>query len=134
MQEHVRALPAHDQDPLAVDPDTMRELGYRAIDLLVERFAGLAEQPAVQAATREEMDARLREAAPDAPAAFDEILGRLTRDVLPYASRSDHPRFFAFVPTSPTWPSVIGDLLATGFNIYQGAGWSRQARARSSWS
>jgi glutamate/tyrosine decarboxylase-like PLP-dependent enzyme len=115
------ASPVHDRDPLAVDADTMRELGYRAIDLLVERFARLAEQPAVQAATREEMDARLREAAPDAPAAFDDILGRLTRDVLPYASRSDHPRFFAFVPTSPTWPSVIGDLLATGFNIYQGA-------------
>lgn len=115
------ALSVDDRDPLAVDADTMRELGYRAIDVLVERFSRLAEQPAVQAATREEMDAKVREAAPDAPADFDEILGRLTRDVLPYASRSDHPRFFAFVPTSPTWPGVIGDLLATGFNIYQGA-------------
>jgi glutamate/tyrosine decarboxylase-like PLP-dependent enzyme len=110
-----------DRDPLAVDPDTMRELGYRAIDLLVERFTHLGEQPAVVAATRAEMDVRVREPAPAAPAEFEDILERLTRDVLPYASRSDHPRFFAFVPTSPTWPGVIGDLLATGFNIYQGA-------------
>ena len=110
-----------DRDPLAVDPDTMRELGYRAIDVLVERFAHLGEQPAVQAASREEMDARLREQPPAAPTGFEDVLDRLTHDVLPYASRSDHPRFFAFIPTSPTWPSVIGDLLATGFNIYQGA-------------
>jgi aromatic-L-amino-acid/L-tryptophan decarboxylase len=110
-----------DRDPLAVDADTMRQLGYRAIDVLVDRFAGLADQPTVQLATRGEMDARLREEPPAEPRAFEDVLDRLTRDVLPYSSRTDHPRFFAFVPTSPTWPSVIGDLLATGFNIYQGA-------------
>jgi hypothetical protein len=28
----------HGSDPLALDPETMRELGYRTIDLLVERL------------------------------------------------------------------------------------------------
>ena len=122
MREIPGPAPAvEDRDPLAVDADTMRELGYRAIDVLVDRFAHLGEQPTVQAATRAEMDARVREAPPAGPCGFEDVLDRLTRDVLPYSSRSDHPRFFAFVPTSPTWPSVIGDLLATGFNIYQGA-------------
>jgi glutamate/tyrosine decarboxylase-like PLP-dependent enzyme len=41
-------------------------------------------------------------------------------DVLPRAGRIDHPRFFAFIPSSPTWPSVLGDMLATGFNVFQG--------------
>ncbi|MGH8136496.1 MAG: pyridoxal phosphate-dependent decarboxylase family protein, partial [Steroidobacteraceae bacterium] len=35
-------------------------------------------------------------------------------------ARVDHPRFFAFVPSAPTWPGVIADYLATGFNIFQG--------------
>ena len=39
------------------------------------------------------------------------------REVLPYAARLDHPRFFGFVPSSPTWPGVLADFLAAGFNI-----------------
>jgi glutamate/tyrosine decarboxylase-like PLP-dependent enzyme len=47
-------------------------------------------------------------------------LERALRDILPWAGRIDHPRFFAFIPSSPTWPSVLGEYLATGFNIFQG--------------
>ena len=36
------------------------------------------------------------------------------------AARVDHPRFFAFVPSAPTWPGVLADYLASGFNIFQG--------------
>ncbi|MBA2360308.1 MAG: aminotransferase class I/II-fold pyridoxal phosphate-dependent enzyme [Actinobacteria bacterium] len=96
-------------------------MGYRAIDLLVERFATLGEQPVIQTASKEEMELSLHEPPPAEPSSFDDLLDRLTTDVLPFMSRGDHPRFFAYIPTSPTWPSVIGDLLATGFNIYQGA-------------
>ena len=108
-------------DHLAVDVDAMRELGYHAIDLLVERFATLGDHPVIRTATKEEMERRLHEPPPSSPVPPDQLLERLTTDVLPFMSRGDHPRFFAYIPTSPTWPSVVGDLLATGFNIYQGA-------------
>jgi glutamate/tyrosine decarboxylase-like PLP-dependent enzyme len=108
-------------DPLAVDPDTMRELGYRVVDLVVDRLAGLGEQPAVRSASRAEMERRLREAAPERGQDFDQLLARLEQDVLPYASSSDHPRFFAYVPSCPTWPGVLGDVIAAGFNVYQGS-------------
>jgi glutamate/tyrosine decarboxylase-like PLP-dependent enzyme len=108
-------------DRLAVDAETMREIGYRTIDLIVDRFAGLGEQPVIQTAAKEEMEQRLHGPPPSSPVPFDELLERLSTDILPFMSRGDHPRFFAYIPTSPTWPSVIGDLLATGFNIYQGA-------------
>lgn len=110
-----------DRDALAVDAEAMRQLGYRAIDLLVERFSTLGDQPVIRTATKEEMERRLHEPPPSAPVPADELFERLTTDVLPFMSRGDHPRFFAYIPTSPTWPSVMGDLLATGFNIYQGA-------------
>ena len=48
------------------------------------------------------------------------VLERAVRDVLPVAARVDHPRFLAFVPSAPTWPGVIADYLAAGFNIFQG--------------
>ena len=42
-------------------------------------------------------------------------------DVLPFAGRTGHPRYFAFIPGSGTWPDALGadegarrDLLAVG--------------------
>ena len=32
-------------------------------------------------------------------------------------SSQDHPQFFGFVPSSPTWPGAVADFLASGFNI-----------------
>jgi glutamate/tyrosine decarboxylase-like PLP-dependent enzyme len=45
---------------------------------------------------------------------------RFWRDVEPFAGKIDHPRFFAFIPSSPTFASVLGDWLASGCNFFQG--------------
>jgi hypothetical protein len=54
--------PAGDS-PLALDPETMRRLGYRTIDMLVDRITGPA-GPVVRAATPTELRARLGDGAP----------------------------------------------------------------------
>ena len=46
-----------------------------------------------------------------------EVLNRAAREILPYAKRNDHPRSFAFVPSSPTWPAVLADFMAAGFHV-----------------
>jgi glutamate/tyrosine decarboxylase-like PLP-dependent enzyme len=109
-----------ERSPLDLDPETMRRMGYAVVDVLVRRLSTLDEQPAWRAATRAEMEARLRQGPPDSPQPFEAILDHLVRDVLEFAGRIDHPRFVAFVPTSPTWPSILADFLAVGFNIFQG--------------
>ena len=98
-------------DPLRLDPETMRELGYSTVDTLV-RWLGDAEAPPLTRATPEEMRARLSGPPPDRPESFDEILAGLERDVLPFVSRVQHPRFLAFVPGASTWPGALGDLIA----------------------
>jgi CRP-like cAMP-binding protein len=37
-----------ERGPLEIDPETMRQLGYRTVDLLVDRLAGLREQPVLR--------------------------------------------------------------------------------------
>lgn len=119
----------HDSPPtparpsaLELDVETMRRTGYAVVDLLVRRWATLREQPPWRTASRADMEARLREPAPERGGAgdFDALLRRATDDVLDFAGRIDHPRFVAFIPSSPTWPSVLGDLLASGYNVFQG--------------
>jgi glutamate/tyrosine decarboxylase-like PLP-dependent enzyme len=54
------------------------------------------------------------------------VLGRLLADVLPYASRTDHPGYFAFVPSFTTWPAALAELAAAAANPYCGA-WMESA-------
>lgn len=116
---------------LELTPDAMRAMGYAVVDRLVDRIAGLKESPAWGGATRAEMRARLDGVA-EVPAmglhdgdagpgeAFEALLDTLTDRVLPYRGSVDHPRFFAFVPSCPTWPGILGDFMATGLNVFQG--------------
>jgi aromatic-L-amino-acid/L-tryptophan decarboxylase len=113
-------------DPLELDAETMRELGYRIVDLLVERTTTLEATRAWRGASRAEMESRLREPPPEQPTDFEELLRRLAADVLPFAGHHDHPRFFAYVPSCPTWPGILGDFLASGVNTFQGT-WLQSA-------
>jgi aromatic-L-amino-acid/L-tryptophan decarboxylase len=115
-------------DGLELDAETMRDLGYQVVDMLVARIAGLDEARAWRGASRAEMESRLREPPPAGPTDFDEIVRRLGADVLPFTGHHDHPRFFGYVPSCPTWPGILGDFLASGINIFQGT-WLQSAGA-----
>jgi glutamate/tyrosine decarboxylase-like PLP-dependent enzyme len=107
-------------DPLGLDPETMRELGYRTVDLLVS-WLNDAEAPPLRRAGRSELEARLSGPLPAEGTPYDEILALLERDVLPFGSRVFHPSFFAFIPGSGTWPGALGDFVASAANVYAGS-------------
>ena len=105
---------------LELTSQDMIRLGYRVVDVVVERWVGLRDGPAWEGGTRRELEPLLAEPAPEVGRDPDSVLDRALQDILPRAGRINHPRFFAFIPSSPTWPSVLGEFLATGFNIFQG--------------
>jgi glutamate/tyrosine decarboxylase-like PLP-dependent enzyme len=105
---------------LELNEDEMRSLGHHTIELLIERWTGLRSGPAWTGSTRDEMEQRLREPPPEQGSPPDEVFVRAVRDVLGHGGRLDHPRFLAFIPSSPTWVSVMADALAGGFNNFGG--------------
>lgn len=106
--------------PLEWSAEEVRRLGYAVVDAIADRQAGLRDGPPWDGATRAEMHPLLDEPCPENPSPVEQVMERALRDVLPKAGRIDHPRFFAFVPSSPAWPSIMGEWLASGFNIFQG--------------
>jgi glutamate/tyrosine decarboxylase-like PLP-dependent enzyme len=48
--------------------------------------------------------------------------------VLPYAARTDHPGYLAFIPSFTTWPAALAELTAAAANPYCGA-WMESAGA-----
>lgn len=105
---------------LVLSPEEMRRLADAATDRILGRLGSLRTDAPWHGATRAELEPLLREPAPEAGRDPLAVLERAVRDVLPVAARVDHPRFFAFVPSAPTWPGVIADYLAAGFNTFQG--------------
>ncbi len=106
--------------PLDPPPEEMRRLGYRVVDWVVDRSTGLAASSPWAGGRRQELERLLREPPPVEGRELEAVLERAVEDVLSRAGRIDHPRFFAFVPASPVWSSILGDWLATGYNVFQG--------------
>ncbi len=98
----------------------MRRSGYEVVDAIVERWATLRDGPAWQGATRETTEPMLHGPAPEEGRELDGLLEKVLGEVMPLAGRIDHPRFLAFIPSSPTWASVLATFLISGYNIFQG--------------
>ena len=105
---------------LTLPAEAMRQLADAATKNLLARLQNLRDDVPWRGASRAELEPLLREPAPEIGQDPLKVLERAVNDVLPVAGRVDHPRFFAFVPSAPTWPGVIADFLAAGFNTFQG--------------
>jgi len=105
---------------MTLSSERMMELAEVASRLIVDRLERLPSEPAWRGGTRTELEAIMREDPPEEGRPAEQVLERAAREILPVAGRVDHPRFFAFVPSSPTWPSVLADYMAAGHNIFQG--------------
>ena len=108
------------RSPLDLDFETMQRLGHQVTDLIAEHLATVREQPVIASAPRSVLNPALLEPPPGKPAGFDSIVRTLKESVFPYHAREPHPGFMAYVPSSPTFPSLLGDWIATGFNFYAG--------------
>ena len=106
--------------PLLENPEEMRRSGYAVVDAIVDRWARLGDGPAWQGATRDVTEPMLHGPPPEEGRELAELLDMVLGDVLPLAGRIDHPRFLAFIPSSPTWASVLANFLTTGYNVFQG--------------
>jgi len=95
-----------------LSPEEFRQLGYRAVDLIAERLAGIADAP-----TRQPVPDALREGWMNAPLPLEgsnpaEILEAIARNVLAYPMGNGSPRFFAWVNSPPAPFAALGELLA----------------------
>ena len=106
--------------PLELDHATMRELGRRVADLVADHLASLRTQPVQQSVTRRAVQPIVAAGAPETGRPFEELLAFLGDEVFPYHAREPHPRFLAYIPSCPTFPAVLGDWIATGYNFFAG--------------
>jgi len=98
----------------------MQRLGRQVADTVADHLASLREQRVLTNGHPADARQRLASAPSEDPVPFDDLLRELRTDVFPYSAREPHPRFMAYVPGCPTFPAVLGDWLATGYNFFAG--------------
>ena len=111
------------KSPLDLDEATMRGLAHQVTDVITSHLASVRDQPVIASASRSLLNEKLSVEPPSGPASLDSLLSILGESVFPYHAREPHPGFMAYVPSCPTFPSLLGDWIATGFNFYAGV-WS----------
>src|SRR5438105_11161746 len=105
--------------PLAhPDPADMQSHGQETLAWVVRHLQSLEDQPIGRTAGRAEMEALLREPPPEEGQGFAGALRAFQERVAPFAFRINHPRFFAFIPSAPSFLSFLGDLLCAGTNFF----------------
>ena len=97
----------------------MLDLGQKALELVVERIENLPGENAWEGEFRQVLEDQLLEDPPEDGRPAEEVIERAAREVLPFTLRNDHPRSFGFIPSSPTWPGVVADFIAAGYQINQ---------------
>ena len=106
---------------LELDHATMQRLGRQVADHVAAHLAGLRNQRVVKTLSRREAEPLIYTPPPTEGADFDSLMKFLETRVFPHHTPEPHPGFLAYVQSCSTFPAVLGDWLAAGYNFFGGA-------------
>ncbi len=106
------------RDQLKLSANDMREMGYRIIDMLVDYTGAQAQFPVTRALDHATFEEILDEPLPEDGTDWQDVLEQFERQVLTTIDHLDHPRFFAYIPSSSNFVGAMADALASGYNIF----------------
>ncbi len=88
----------------------------RVAGMIADRIAHIADAPVVHPASHDAIVATIPGDLPVEGIGVDAALQEVADHVAPFATRIGHPRFLAWITTSPAPAGTIGDVLSTGLN------------------
>lgn len=114
--------PVQDQETLdPADWESMRALGHRMIDDVIEYLSTTRDRPVWQAPS-EQLDEFLQEPAPREPTDANDVYEQFVENIRPYALGNVHPRFWAWYMGNGTVLGAYAEMLTAMMNSNLGAG------------
>ena len=102
--------------PLSMTREEMLNLSNKASEILVDHNLNYASQDAWDGEFSDGLAKIFMTDPPEDGQIIDEVLEQAIQNIFPNELNLAHPKCFGFVSSSPTWPSVIADFLASGMN------------------
>jgi aromatic-L-amino-acid/L-tryptophan decarboxylase len=103
-------------------PQQFREYGYMLVDWIARYYENVESYPVLSRLEPGEVRAALPADPPQQGEDFEAMLADVERIILPGITHWQSPNFFAYFPANASGPSILGDLLCSGFGV-QGMLW-----------
>ncbi len=103
--------------------EEFRVAGYATIDWLADFLSSIADRPVTPKLAPGDVRALLPTQIPEEGEPFSALLDDVQKIIAPALAHWQHPGFFGYFPANSSPPSVLGDLLSSGFGV-QGMLWS----------
>jgi len=94
-----------------------RKWGYKFLDYIADYFDNIEEFPVKSTVKPGEIKSSFPKEAPLDPQPMDDSLKIITESILPGITHWQHPRFHAYFPANNSYPSILADLLSSGFGV-----------------
>ncbi|KAH8400568.1 hypothetical protein KR222_006819 [Zaprionus bogoriensis] len=100
-----------------MDAKEFREFGKAAVDFVADYLENIRDHDVLPSVEPGYMLKLLPNQMPEAPEDWRSILKDIDRVVKPGITHWQSPNMHAFYPTSVSYPSIVGEMLASGFSI-----------------
>ena len=104
-------------------PEEFRQAGREVIDWIADYLERVERLPVLSQVKPGEIRQRLPVEPPRQGEPFEHILRDVEEILLPGITHWQSPNFFAYFPSNNSFPSILGDLLASGLGV-QGMLWA----------
>ena len=109
-------------NPPHLTPDEFRKQGYQMIDLVADYMENIESYPVRSQSKPGDIYHSFPKHPPQHGVPYDEVLSDVTSKLIPGLTHWQSPSFFAYFPSHASGPSILGDLLSSGFGV-QGMLW-----------
>jgi aromatic-L-amino-acid/L-tryptophan decarboxylase len=106
-----------------MSPDEFRRHGHAVVDWIADYYARIESFPVLSQVEPGQIRAGLPADPPMKGEAFPAILADIEKLILPGITHWQSPNFYAYFPSNASGPSILGDLLSSGFDV-QGMLWA----------
>ncbi len=106
-----------------MSPEEFRKHGHEVVDWIADYQKKIESFPVMSLVQPGEIRAALPKDAPAQAEPFETILADVEKLILPGITHWQSPNFFGYFPSNNSGPSILGDLLSSGFGV-QGMLWA----------
>ncbi|XP_033173456.1 3,4-dihydroxyphenylacetaldehyde synthase isoform X1 [Drosophila mauritiana] len=100
-----------------MDAKEFREFGKAAIDYIADYLENIRDDDVLPNVEPGYLLDLLPTEMPEEPEAWKDVLGDISRVIKPGLTHWQSPHMHAYYPTSTSYPSIVGEMLASGFGV-----------------